>query len=70
MMNEIRDRYERDVGGRWPRGAQREDDGLAVDYLMMAPAAGTEHIDWMRATRALDVAIATTDLRGAEAEVA
>lgn len=50
--------------------AQREDDGLAVDYLMMAPAAGTEHIDWMRATRALDVAISTTDLRGAEAEVA
>ena len=50
--------------------AQREDDGLAVDYLMLAPAAGTEHVDWMRATRALDIAIATTDLRGAEAEVA
>ena len=50
--------------------AQREDDGLAVDYLMLAPAAGTEHVDWMRATRALDVAIATTELRGAEAEVA
>jgi len=49
---------------------QREDDALAVDYLMVAPAAGTEHVDWMRASRALDVAIATTDLRGAEAEVA
>ena len=49
---------------------QREDDGLAVDYMLMAPAAGTEHVDWMRATRALDVAIATSDLRGAEAEVA
>ena len=50
--------------------AQREDDGLAVDYLMVAPTAGTEHVDWMRASRAFDVVIATTDLRGAEVAVA
>ena len=42
---------------------QREEDGVAVDYLMLAPAAGTQHVDWMRATRALDVAVATTELR-------
>jgi len=42
---------------------QREDEGVALDALLMAPAAGTEHVDWMRATRALDVVIATSQLR-------
>ena len=42
---------------------QREDAGVVLDYLLMAPAAGTEHLDWMRATRALDVAIATSQPR-------
>ena len=42
---------------------QREDRGVAIDYVLVAPAAGTEHLDWMRATRALDVAIATSDPR-------
>lgn len=64
------------AGQRGERGdgvvvlVQRESQGVAIDYILAAPAAGTEHLDWMRATRALDVAIATTDLRGAEAEVA
>ncbi len=40
---------------------QREDRGVALDYILAAPAAGTDHIDWRRATRALDVAIATSD---------
>lgn len=40
--------------------AQREDAGVAIDYVLTAPAAGTEHVDWMRASRALDVAIATS----------
>lgn len=39
---------------------QREDAGVALDYVLTAPAAGTEHVDWMRATRALDVVIATS----------
>ena len=39
---------------------QREDAGVALDYVLSAPAAGTDHVDWMRATRALDVAIATS----------
>ena len=42
---------------------QREDQGVAIDYVLVAPAAGTEHLDWMRATRALDVAISTSDPR-------
>ena len=42
---------------------QREDQGVAMDYVLVAPAAGTEHLDWMRATRALDVAISTSDPR-------
>ncbi len=61
--------------GQWHAGAQtptgdgvvvlvqREVQGVALDYVMTAPAAGTEHVDWMRATRALDVAIATSDAR-------
>ena len=59
-------------GGQWQTAAQtrsgegvivlvqREDAGVALDYVLSAPAAGTEHVDWMRATRALDVAIATS----------
>jgi hypothetical protein len=43
--------------------AQRECDGVALDYLLTAPAAGTDHVDWMRATRALDLVIATSQLR-------
>ena len=39
---------------------QREDAGVALDYVLTAPAAGTQHVDWMRATRALDVVIATS----------
>jgi len=42
---------------------QREDEGVALDTVLMAPAAGTEHVDWMRATRALDVVIATSQPR-------
>lgn len=49
---------------------QREDAGVALDYVLASPAAGTEHVDWMRATRALDVAIATSDIRGADVEAA
>jgi len=41
---------------------QREHHGIAVDYVLIAPTAGTEHVDWMRATRALDVAVATSRL--------
>ncbi len=48
---------------------QREDQGVAVDFVLTAPAAGTEHVDWMRATRALDVAIATSQLRAEGQEV-
>ena len=47
---------------------QREHEGVVVDYLMLAPAAGTEHVDWMRATRALDVAIATSQIRPPQSE--
>lgn len=62
-------------GGQWQAGVQtsrgdgvlvivqRQHDGVSVDYVMQAPAAGTEHLDWMRATRALDVAITTTETR-------
>ena len=39
---------------------QREDAGVALDYVLTAPAAGTDHVDWMRATRALDVVISTS----------
>ena len=44
--------------------AQREDRGLALDVLLTAPAAGTEHLDWMRATRAMDCLLANADLHG------
>lgn len=46
---------------------QRELGGVAVDYVLQAPAAGTQHVDWMRATRALDIAVATTQTRRARA---
>lgn len=39
------------------------DDEAAVDYLLLAPAAGTEHVGWVRATRALDVASSTSQIR-------
>lgn len=42
---------------------QREVEGVAIDYVLQAPAAGTQHLDWMRATRALDIAISTTVTR-------
>ena len=42
---------------------QREDEGVALDYVLSAPAAGTDHIDWMRATRGLDVVLATSQPR-------
>ena len=45
--------------------AQREEQGVVVDYMLVLPAAGTEHLDWMRGTRALDVAVATSGLRPA-----
>ncbi|MCR9165558.1 MAG: hypothetical protein ACE37F_00890 [Nannocystaceae bacterium] len=48
---------------------QREEHGAAMDVVLTAPAAGTDHIDWMRATRALDIVIATSSL-GREQEVA
>ncbi|MGH1348446.1 MAG: hypothetical protein ACRBN8_43240 [Nannocystales bacterium] len=55
------------IGGEGRDGVvvlvQREDEGIALDVLLVAPAAGTEHVDWMRATRALDVVISTTQLR-------
>ncbi|MBV1859013.1 MAG: hypothetical protein KUG77_11430 [Nannocystaceae bacterium] len=34
----------------------REDAGVALDYVLTAPAAGIEHVGW---TRALDVVIST-----------
>ncbi|MBV1861567.1 MAG: hypothetical protein KUG77_24325 [Nannocystaceae bacterium] len=43
--------------------AQREHEGIALDYVLTAPAAGTDHLDWMRATRALDVVISTSQPR-------
>jgi hypothetical protein len=48
--------------------AQRECEGVALDYLLTAPAAGTDHVDWKRATRALDLVIATSQQRPPAAE--
>ena len=42
---------------------QREHEGIALDYVLSAPAAGTDHLDWMRATRALDVVLTTSQPR-------
>ena len=46
-----------------PERAAAVEKRVAMDYVLVAPAAGTEHLDWMRATRALDVAISTSDPR-------
>jgi len=42
------------------RLAQREHEGVAADYASLAPRPGTAHVDWMRATRAFDMAITTS----------
>ncbi|MEM6992193.1 MAG: hypothetical protein AAF721_16905 [Myxococcota bacterium] len=57
------------IGGRSVelRIAQREQDGVAVDTVVLAPAPGTEHVDWMRATRAFDIAQSTTLVRPSDA---
>ena len=39
---------------------QREIAGAWVDYLLTAPLPGTDDLGWMRATRALDIAVATS----------
>ncbi|MGH1344671.1 MAG: hypothetical protein ACRBN8_24140 [Nannocystales bacterium] len=43
--------------------AQREHESVAIDYRLTAPAAGTDHLDWMRASRALDIVISTSQPR-------
>jgi hypothetical protein len=46
------------------RMAHRETKACAIDYVMLAPEPGRFHLDWMRATRALEVAIETTKVVG------
>lgn len=43
--------------------AQRDEAGVVVDYALLTPPPGAEHVDWMRATRALDIAQSTTTVR-------
>lgn len=43
------------------RFAHRDAGGISVDYLMVAPAPGTRHLDWMRCVRAFEIAISTTE---------
>jgi len=42
------------------RVAHREQDGVTADYAALAPRPGTAHVDWMRASRAFDMAITTS----------
>jgi hypothetical protein len=52
------------------RLAHRETDTCTIDYAMLAPEPGRCHLDWMRATRALDVAIASTVVFAAKNDAA
>ena len=42
------------------RIAHREQDGVTADYAALTPRPGTAHVDWMRATRAFDMALTTS----------
>ena len=47
------------------RLAHREQDGVTADYATLAPRPGTAHVDWMRASRAFDMAITTSSFASA-----